>query len=56
MILVVPECLRITLEAKIDAQLEACPEVRPHREEIYRDLLAHIDEYGVIPEFTLKAK
>jgi len=56
MILIVPECLRIALEAKIDVQLEACPEVKPHREEIYRDLLAYVDEHGVIPEFTLEAK
>ena len=55
MIVIVPNCLAEKIYAKIDVQLELCPELKPHREDIFHDLLAYFDEYGVVPDFKLAA-
>ena len=52
---IVPNELGDAIYAKIDVQLKKCPEVAPHREDIYRDLLAYFDEHGKIPDFELAA-
>ena len=53
MFVAVPNYLANEIYARIDAQLELCPEVKPHRQDIFRDLVGYFDEHGVIPEFTL---
>ncbi len=51
--LVVPNSLRDKLYARIDAQIEQCPQARSDREVIYHRLLRYFDEHGVIPDFEL---
>lgn len=51
--LVVPNSLRDELYARIDAQIEQCPQAGPDREVIYHRLLRYFNEHGVIPEFEL---
>lgn len=52
---VVPNELRDALYAKVDKALESVPFLKSSREAIYQDLLAHYDQHGVIPEFSLEA-
>jgi hypothetical protein len=52
---IVPNWLRDELYARLDAQIEQCPQALPDREEIYHRLLRHFDEHGTIPDFELTA-
>lgn len=54
MIVIVPNCLRDAINAKLDKAIEACPEAAKDREQLYDRLLAYFDEYGVVPDFTIQ--
>lgn len=53
MFLIVPNDLREAIYVRVDAQLKRCPELAPHRDAIYRELLAYFDMHGEIPNFEL---
>jgi len=53
MIVIVPNSLRDAINAKLDEAFKTCPEAEKERESLYRRLLEHFDEHGVIPDFTL---
>ena len=50
---VVPNDLRDTIYAKVDAALEEAPEATPDREVFYDQLLSYFNQHGVVPDFTL---
>lgn len=56
MIVIVPNALSDAIYAKVDAALADCQDAAADREYFYAELLAHFNEYGVIPEFTLQKK
>lgn len=53
---IVPNFLRDAIYAKVDEAIAQAPAAAPDREHFYGILLNHFHEYGVIPEFELKAK
>ncbi len=53
MLVIVPNSLRDELYARIDAQIEQCPQAASDRELIYHRLLSYFNEHGVIPDFEL---
>lgn len=53
---IVPNSLRNAINAKLDAELAKCPDAEKDREYLYGQLLAHFDEHGEIPEFSLEKK
>ena len=57
-IVVVPDSLREAINEKLDAAFEqAAVEPKPEeRESTYSSLLAHFNEHGEIPEFTITKK
>lgn len=52
--MIVPNYLSEEIYKKVDAQLEICPNLKPHREDIYNKILRYFDEHGVIPDFSLE--
>jgi hypothetical protein len=54
MIVIVPESLRVAIDAKLDAALAECPGAAPDRPVLFEQLLAHFNEHGEVPEFTLE--
>ena len=55
-IVIVYNELRDAIYRAVDNALADAPEFTAERENIYRDILAHYDEFGVIPDFSLKRK
>jgi hypothetical protein len=53
MLLIVPNYLRDQINAAIDAALVDVPEAAADREIFFAALLDHVNEHGVIPEFSL---
>jgi hypothetical protein len=53
MLVVVPEYLRQELERRLDEQIALCPVAAVDRDELYRQLLAYVNEHGTIPDFSL---
>lgn len=53
MIVIVPNCLRDAINAKLDKAIEACPEAAKDREYFYDQLLAYFDEHGEVPDFNI---
>lgn len=53
---IVPDSLRDAIYAKVDAAIAECPDAAADREYFYAELLAHFNEHGVIPEFTLRKR
>ena len=51
---IVPESLRLIIEAKLDAQIALCPGAAVDRAELYSKLLAFYDENGYVPNFSLQ--
>lgn len=51
--LVVPNYLRDELNRRLDAEFEKCPDAAKDREHLYGQLLAYVNEHGVIPDFSL---
>ena len=56
MLLIVPNVLRDSIYAKVDAAITKAPGAGVDREPFYGVLLDYFDEHGVIPDFELKAK
>lgn len=56
MLVIVPECLRRDLEARLDEQIALCPDAAKDRDALYSQLLSYVNEHGVIPDFSLARK
>jgi len=56
MILIVPNELRNAINRALDDAMAECPEAECERNVLYKQLLAHFDEHGVIPQFTITKK
>ena len=59
-LVVVPDCLRDAINAKIDGEIAKLPEaLRPKaeacRDHMYHELLSYFDEHGVIPDCHITA-
>lgn len=50
---IVPDSLRLAIEAKLDAAIAGVPDAAKDRDELYRQLVGFFHEHGYIPEFTL---
>jgi len=50
---IVPDSLSAEIYKRIDAELVDWPDAVPDRELFYQQLLAHFDEHGVIPDFSI---
>jgi len=55
-IYIVPDSLSKQIYARVDEVIAQMPEAAPERDNLYHDLLAIVDEYGYIPEFTVQKK
>lgn len=55
-LVIVPNALSDAIHAAINKALDGRPCEPEEREDIYAAILAHYDEHGVIPDFTLTAK
>jgi hypothetical protein len=53
MLVIVPNYVSDAINAAIDKALLDLPEAEKDREHFYDVLLAHFNDHGVIPEFTL---
>lgn len=54
MLLIVPDSLRAAINARLDAALADAPDdAKSEREIFYQQLLAHFNEHGTIPDFTI---
>ncbi len=53
MFVIVPEALSAAINAKLDAEIAKCPDAANDREHLYMQVLAHFNDYGRMPEFTL---
>lgn len=51
--LIVPNTLTDAINAKLDRALKECPEAEKDREELFRQILSHFNEHGVIPDFVI---
>lgn len=51
---IVPNVVSDAINAALDMALEEFPEAATDREFFYQALLAHFDQYGEIPDFTLQ--
>jgi len=56
MLTVVPNVLRDTINAKLDAAYKLVPDAEKDRELHYLELLRYFDEHGVIPDFSIYKK
>lgn len=50
---VIPTYILEQIDRVLDAEIEKVPAAAPDREFLKDQLLDHVDQYGVIPEFTL---
>lgn len=55
-LVIVPNALRDAINRKLDAAFRVCPEAEKDREVLYHSLLEHFNEYGDVPDFTLRRK
>jgi hypothetical protein len=53
---IVPNDLRDTINAKLDAAFLKCPDAEKDRDVLYQQLLDYFDDMGVIPDFELGKK
>lgn len=56
MVFIVPDPLRDAINEKLDAAIKLCPEAETERERLFRELLEHFNEHGVVPDFKLALK
>lgn len=54
--LIVPNYLRDELNQRLDAEIEKHPDAAKDREHLYGQLLAYVNEHGIIPDFSLEPK
>lgn len=52
-LVIVPNTLRDAIYEKVDSALVMSPEATPDRVVYFQQLLAHVDEFGTIPNFTI---
>jgi hypothetical protein len=55
MMVVIPESLRIAIDAAINNALAGRPCDDETREYLFQCILSHYDEFGKIPQFTIEA-
>ena len=55
-LVIVPDSLRLAIDAKLDAAIAAVPDAAKDREHLYHELLCYFDDHGVLPEFSLEKK
>lgn len=53
---IVPNYLRDEINARLDAEIVKHPNAAKDRGALYSQLLAYVDEHGVIPDFSLERK
>jgi hypothetical protein len=53
---IVPDVLAAKINEAIDAALKMCPEAAIDRELFFNQLLAHYNEHGEIPSFSITKK
>lgn len=53
MFLIVPNYLADELNEKLDAEIAKHPAAEKDRETLFSQLLAYVNEHGVIPDFSL---
>lgn len=56
MLVIVPNYLKRELESRLDEQIILHPGAKKDREALYQQLLDYVNEYGVIPDFSLSPK
>lgn len=56
MLVVVPNYIRDAIHKKLDEQIALHPDAEKDREALYSQLLAYVNEHGVIPDFSLERK
>jgi hypothetical protein len=56
-IVVVPDSLRLAIDAKLDSAIAAAPVgIEVDRDHLYQWMLAWFDEHGEIPDFSIVSK
>jgi len=50
---IVPNYIAAEINAKLDAEIEKHPGAAKDRDELYSQLLAYVNEHGVVPDFSL---
>lgn len=50
---IIPNYLADEINAKLDAEIEKVPGAAKDRDDLYSQLLAYVNEHGVIPDFSL---
>ena len=53
MMVIVPNYLAAELNARLDAEIAKAPDAAKDREVLYAQLLAYVNDHGVIPDFSL---
>lgn len=53
MFYIIPNSLRDAINAKLDAAFAERPDAEQDREHLYSQLVAHFNEHGVVPDFSL---
>jgi len=56
MLVIVPNDLRDAINVKLDAALADMPDAERDRDALYQQILAHFNERGVIPDFSIVPK
>ena len=56
MMVIVPNHLSDLIYEKVDAQIALHPDASPDRDYYYRILLAHFNDHGYVPDFTLQKR
>lgn len=56
MLMIVPNYLRDEINRRLDTEIAKHPDAEKDREVLYGMLLDHVNETGVIPDFTLAKK
>lgn len=54
MFIIVPNYIHDAINAKLDDAIRGCPGAARDREILYGQLLAHFNEHGEIPDFSIK--
>lgn len=52
--LIVPNYIACELNQRLDAEIEKHPHAAKDRDHLYGQLLAYVNEHGIIPDFSLE--
>ena len=53
MVVIVSDELRDAINEALDRAIAECPKAATERAALFNQLLAYVDEHGVIPDFTI---